>query len=99
MNYLDSPVEVLCLDASNKPNEIKISNWIVKDRKYTVIATAKIFATNELGYKLAEVDTECPEYPFYKSTRFGLKAEDLQKLFKIQEDIDIEKLLEETVAV
>jgi hypothetical protein len=99
MNYLDTPVKTVCIDAANKPNEIKISNWVVKDREYTIIATARMIMSNELGYKLAEIDTECPEYPYYRSTRFGINIKDVEKLFKIQEDINVEELLTEHVEI
>ena len=99
MNFLENPISALCLDASHKPGEIKNSNWLIKDKEYTVIATVKIFATGELCFILNEVDTGCPEYVGYRATRFGVKPEDIEKLFKIQEDIDIEELMTEYVEI
>lgn len=72
MEYLENPVKCICVNDSGKPNEIKQSNWIVKDHVYNIIAVSHMIISNELGYKLAEIDTDCPEYPFYKASRFLL---------------------------
>ena len=99
MNYLENPISAICLDDKNFPNEIKISNRPVKDKEYTIIATAKMIITGELSYQLAEIETGCQEYWGYKASRFGVKPEDIEKLFKIQEDIDISELMEEYVKI
>ena len=89
-------MSTVCINDSNKPNEIKLSNWVIKDRDYTIIATAKIFSTNELAFKLAEVDTQCPEYPYYKASRFAIAQEDLVKLTE-HEEVLVETFIEELV--
>lgn len=94
MNYLNDPVECVCIDDSNKPNEIKSINWIKKGNKYHVIATFKVFFTGELGFMLAELSTECPEYPTYKASRFAFQVENLEKLTQLQTD-DILKEIEQ----
>lgn len=96
MKYLSQLVNAVCINDSHYPNEIKASNRPKKGQEYTIIAAAKMIITGELGYKLAEMDTNCPEYPYYKASRFAIKQEDIPKLLEIQE-VDIEELLEETL--
>jgi hypothetical protein len=64
MKHLKDLVSTTCIDASHKPEAIKTINWVKKGQEYTIIATARMIITNELGFKLAEIDTECPEYPY-----------------------------------
>lgn len=92
MKYLKNLVETVCISDQNKPNEIKQINWVKKGQKYTIIATAKMIITGELGFKLAEIDTECPEYPYYKANRFAINQDDLWKLTEHEENT-IEELL------
>lgn len=92
MNYLDNPIDAICINDSGKPNEIKQSNWIVKDKIYTIIAAAKMVISNELAFKLKEVDTDCPEYPFYKASRFTIKEDDFFKLGSVRVEMELEEL-------
>ena len=96
MNFLKELVRAVCINDSHYPNEIKASNRPKKGQEYTIIATAKMIITGELGVKLAEIDTGLAEYPYYKASRFAIREEDIPKLGEIQE-IDIEELLEETL--
>lgn len=95
INYLQDPVEVECIDDSNKPNEIKQINWVKRKNIYHVISVAKVLITGELAFELAEISTECPEYPRYKARRFRWRAEDTHKLFKVQEEVDLTEIFQE----
>lgn len=100
MNYNKDLTKCTCIDDKNRPNEIKISNWVVKDREYHVIATAKNPITNQLMFKLAEIDTGCPEYWGYRSDRFSFNEEDIHTLFEVQEEVDLSELeMEELITI
>lgn len=74
-------MRVLCLDNSNKPNEIPQSKWelLRKDEWYTVIEVMKCNAQGGIfGYKLAEIDLSgCEPYIYFAAYRFGIPKEEL----------------------
>ena len=86
-------IPVICINANNKPNEIPISQWLVKDKQYTI----KEFCIHNLqnrviGVKLWELNIDnCFPYSSFALTRFGIPTEQLW--IEAQEQID--KLLEE----
>ncbi len=69
---------VICLDASNKPNDIPNSKWVKKDEIYTVIRVVKLPLQNmAMGYELEEIDLkDCFPYQFFSSNRFGILLKD-----------------------
>ncbi len=93
MKHLKDLVSTTCINSSGKPNEIKQSEWVKKDQRYTIIATAKNKITNELMFQLAEISISNPEYWGYKATRFAISQEDLDKL-NVHEEIVLEDIFE-----
>lgn len=73
-----------CIDAANKPNDIPTSQWLIKDKEYTVIAVCNLrIQPGVLGFKLAEVNLDgCFPYLFYASTRFGIAKAELDRMVK-----------------
>lgn len=73
-----------CLDAANKPNDIPTSQWVVKNREYTVIELVKCRVQNGLlGFRLAEINLDgCFPYSFYSASRFGITQEELERMIK-----------------
>lgn len=69
---------VICIDASNKPNDIPNSKWLEKDKIYTVIRVVKLpLQGMAIGYELEEIDlTDCFPYRFFSSNRFGILMRD-----------------------
>lgn len=65
---------VICIDASNKPNDIPNSKWLEKDKIYTVIRVVKLpLQGMAIGYELEEIDLkDCFPYQFFSSNRFGV---------------------------
>ena len=90
-------MKVICVDSSNKPNDIPISKWIVKDQEYTVIKAAKLpIQGGILGFQLAEIDlTDCVPYLYFAASRFREK-EPLKE--KVKDKETSEELVEELVA-
>ena len=73
---------VICINSSNKPNDIPISQWIVKGKEYFVIEVGKMnIQGGILGFKLAEVNLDgCAPYQFYAASRFRLPVKDKEKM-------------------
>lgn len=98
MKYLKDLVTTICINDSQFPNEIKTINRTKKGQEYTIIATARMIITGELGFKLAEIDTECPEYPYYKASRFAISQDDLEKLGE-HEEVVLENIFEKELTI
>lgn len=73
---------VICINDSNRPNEIPASKWIKKGNEYTIIDTIKC---NVQGGKRAlifeEIDlTGCEPYKGFDESRFEPKLEGVREL-------------------
>lgn len=93
---LNPPFEVICENASDRPNEIPISKWLVAKRSYTVIKVEKMNAQNNiLGFVLKELDiSDCFPYSNFAASRFGLPTHVLQ-LAEIEAQINRVETMEE----
>jgi len=80
--------EVVCIDDSQRPNDIPTSKWIIKGNDYTVTKVSRMNVQGGiLGYQLAEVSLKgCAPYLFYAASRFKIK--------EIQPNKAVEKELE-----
>jgi hypothetical protein len=63
---------VICIDDSHKPEDIKSSDWVVKDREYTVINTIKCNMTGDYAFQLSEISPNNPLYAGYNVNRFKI---------------------------
>lgn len=83
---------VICVNSSNKPNDIPNTHWIKKDEVYTVIQMDYLNVQNRvLGFKLEEIniDNYFP-YQYFLSSRFRPFTED-----DANAEEAVKKLLEE----
>jgi hypothetical protein len=90
--------DVICINDSNRPNEIPTSKWVVNGNRYFVIEVGRMLIQGGLlGFKLAEISLDgCEPYQFYAASRFGITQEMLQKM--IAEKKIVVKEQEETVS-
>ena len=77
-------MKALAVRVDNKPNEIKQSNWLVKDQEYTVVKLKRNVISNEQFFVLEEVTPDSP-YAGYKINRFSYNKEDLENLINSKE--------------
>lgn len=73
------PMRVLCIDDANKPAKIPDSEWIEKDKIYTVTNVAPMgLQPDKVGYKLKEVQLSMSSFPYeyYASERFAIIIDD-----------------------
>ena len=84
-------MRVICINNSNRPDKIPLSQWVKKGETYTVVRTVKMaIQANMLGFDLEEINLEgCFPYEFYDAKRF--LPEDMVK----QEDVAVEVIEEE----
>lgn len=67
------PLRVICIDASDKPEEIPEDLWVKQDEIYTIKEVAKLAVQgHKIGYKFEEIelDESCFPYEFYDADRF-----------------------------
>jgi hypothetical protein len=83
-------LNVICLDDSNKPNEISINHRVKKDEKYTVVKLVTSKLTKERYFVLEEIKPDNSLYGGYNINRFGIPV-DLDVL------VENEELTEEMV--
>ena len=81
--------KVVCIDASNRPNEIPISLWIEKDEVYNVIQMDFMNMQNILlGVKLAELNIDgCFPYQYFALNRFRLFTESDKEAIEAVENL------------
>ena len=80
-------LKVVCINNSNRPNEIRLCNWPRLDTEYTVVKMKRSIITSEKFFELEEIKPDSP-YGGYKVERFGVDISDILKLIE-------EKVLEE----
>ena len=70
-------IPVICINDSNKPNDIPTSKWITKGKEYTITKIDHMQQQSRiLGCQLAEIDlSDCFPYCYFALSRFGIKVE------------------------
>ena len=67
-------MQVICIDASNKPKRISPYEWLTEGRVYTVVEVARMsLQQNRFGYRLKEVQLSDQSFPYeyYSADRFA----------------------------
>ena len=65
-------MKVICINDSDRPNEIPVSKWVVKDKIYTIDKVMRMNMQNGLlGFSLKEIDLSgCFPYLYFSANRF-----------------------------
>ena len=87
------PFEVMCMDDTNRPNDIPTSKWVKQHNIYTVIKVSKFNVQNGLiGFILKEIDlTDCFPYKAFAAWRFGIVI-DKESIENAEEQVYEEEL-------
>lgn len=94
-------VECLCIDSSNRPEEILPQNWISRLMVYHITHVYYYPKQGIQGVLLEEVNTKCIKYDSYRLTRFAFTEESFKDLVELMKactelnEVDINKLLED----
>ena len=67
-------MQVICIDASNKPKRISPYEWLTEGRVYTVVEVARMsLQQDRFGYRLKEVQLSEQSFPYeyYSADRFA----------------------------
>ena len=84
----------ICINDSQRPNDIPTSKKKKKGQEYTVISVWKMnMQGGILGFELAEINLDgCAPYKYYAANRFRIK--ELPKEEKKEEKVEVEELAE-----
>ena len=87
-------IKIVCIDSDNRPNEIPINLWVVKEDVYTVSKAEYMNIQNRLlGFELEELDINgCFPYTRFAANRFRPYTEADDKAMEA-----VENLLEEAL--
>lgn len=82
--------DVICIDDSNRPNDIPTSQWIKKGVQYRVIAVHKMTRQPGIyGYELDGFDLRpYPPYQFFAHVRFAVIPPDVNKKEEAVKEIE-----------
>lgn len=83
--------KVICIDNSNKPNDISSKHWVKKGEKYTIVKMCVSKLTNDKYFVLEEVKPDNPLYGGYNINRFGVDINDLEELVK-EKELELEEV-------
>jgi hypothetical protein len=66
------PMKILCINDDNRPKEIPVEKWIVKDMVYTLIGVQNLLSSHSFGFELDEItlDETCFPYHYFNPDRF-----------------------------
>lgn len=80
-------MQVLCINDKGKPAEVPASQWIEKDKEYTVIKVVNCLGQGIKGYELEEVKIDAALYKYFAASRFApivdptlIEIEELEEL-------------------
>jgi hypothetical protein len=95
-------IEAICIDATNKPNDIPNNKWLVEGEIYHIIYTTTVLPQQKLAFHLAEIslDESCHPYEYFLSTRFAIMEEDIEALEELikdcsEADVNVGELIKE----
>ena len=96
-------VKALCIDDSNRPQEIPSTKWVKKGQEYHITHIYFHHQQGIQGCELAEIELTDDNFPYqsFALNRFAFTKEDLEKLVQLAEDcseldgVDINNLIEE----
>jgi len=85
-------MKVICIDDKNRPNEIPISRWIKKGKKYTIIKVSYMVQQDIYGCQLEEIDnSDLFPWTHFALSRFAVSKEDVLEAVKNHE-LELEEI-------
>ena len=84
--------KVICIDASNRPNEVPTSRWIEKEQEYTIRSVCWMESQGIYGCKLEEINNDdLFPYSFFALSRFAILKEEIDKAIE-EKELELEEV-------
>lgn len=78
--------KVICIDDSNRPNEVPSTRWIKKGEKYTIRSVCKMLQQNIYGCRLEEINNDdLFPYSYFALYRFAIPEEEIEQAIEEKE--------------
>ena len=74
--------KVICIDATNKPNEISQLCWLKKGEEYTIVKLCVNALSKDQYFVLEEIHPDNPLYGGYNVKRFGISQDYIKELIE-----------------
>ena len=80
-------IPCICIDDKNRPLEVPVSKWVVKEQEYHITHVYHQYQQKGIkGVELAEFDiSDCVPYNCYRLDRFAFTEENLLKLIELMQ--------------
>jgi len=88
-------MKLICINDSDRPNEIPLSKWIKKGNQYTAIKFNKMnMQGGILGVQLEEIDlSDCFSHTHFLASRFvplePLKEKETENVEELEEELEL----------
>jgi len=88
-------MKLICINDSDRPNEIPLSKWIKKGNQYTAIKFNKMnMQGGILGVQLEEIDlSDCFPHTHFLASRFvplePLKEKETENVEELEEELEL----------
>lgn len=78
---LSLPFKCVCINDSNRPNDVPTAKWVKKGQVYTVLSMEKMnMQSGQIGFELEEIDlSDCFPYTRFAAWRFGIPADQFKE--------------------
>ncbi len=84
--------EVICIDDSNRPNDVPNTRWIKKGEKYTIRTVCWMVQQNIYGCRLEEINNDdLFPYSFFALSRFAIPVAEIEKAIE-EKELELEEV-------
>lgn len=85
-------MKVVCIDDSNRPNEVPTSRWVKKGQTYTIRKVCWMTQQQIYGCRLEELNNDdLFPYSFFALSRFAVLKEEIEKAIA-EKELELEEV-------
>lgn len=85
-------MKVICIDDTNRPNDVPITRWIKNGELYTIRTVCLMTQQNIYGCRLEEVNNDdLFPYSFFALSRFAVTTEEIEKAVE-EKELELEEV-------
>lgn len=86
-------MKVICINDSNRPNDVPMNRWVKKNKEYTIRSVCFMKMQNIYGCRLEEINNDdLFPYSFFALTRFAVRQDQIEQAVK-EKELELEEEL------